>query len=166
MELTVGATVIYPHHGAAQVQTIEDKTIRGEKRQYATLKVLDSDLVIQVPIDNVNTVGIREVSDAEQLARVFAVLQQQDVEEPSNWSRRFKANNEKLTSGDVIKIAEVIRDLTRRDENKKLSAGEKRMLNQARQILASEVALARGLDEPGAETLLDHVLAGEDPDSL
>lgn len=159
MPFKVGETVIYPHHGAAEITDISDKIIRGEKRTYLTLNVVQGDMVIQVPAESIEEVGVRDVSNEDQLEVVFRVLREQDVEEPSNWSRRFKANTEKLTSGDVNKVAEVVRDLTRRDTDRHLSAGEKRMLQRARQILCSEIALARELSEEEAGELLDEILA-------
>ena len=104
-------------------------------------------------------VGVRDVVNAEGLERVFDVLRQPYTEEPTNWSRRYKANLEKLASGDVMKVAEVVRDLWRRDQDRGLSAGEKRMLAKARQILVSELALAERTNEVNAEALLDEVLA-------
>ena len=102
---------------------------------------------------------MRDVVGQEGLDEVFDVLRAEFTEEPTNWSRRYKANLEKLASGDVIKVAEVVRDLWRRDNDRGLSAGEKRMLAKARQILISELALAKKLDEEKAETVLDEVLA-------
>ena len=111
------------------------------------------------PADNVDLVGVRDVVNAEGLDRVFNVLRQPYTEEPTNWSRRYKANLEKLASGDVIKVAEVVRDLWRRERERGLSAGEKRMLAKARQILVSELALAEKTNEDKAEAILDEVLA-------
>lgn len=159
MAFTIGETVVYPHHGAAYIEDISTKKIRGEEKLYLTLRVMQGDLVIQVPADKVEDVGVRDVSNDKQLEHVFDVLRAEHIEEPANWSRRFKANSEKLTSGDVIKVAEVVRDLTRRVSDRHLSAGEKRMLSQARQILGSEVALARDVDEKEALALLDEILA-------
>lgn len=158
MAFTIGETVVYPHHGAAYIEDISTKKIRGEEKLYLTLRVMQGDLVIQVPADKVEDVGVRDVSNDKQLENVFNVLRAEHIEEPSNWSRRFKANSEKLTSGDVIKVAEVVRDLTRRVSDRHLSAGEKRMLSQARQILGSEVALAREVEEEEALALLDEIL--------
>jgi len=158
MAFEIGETVVYPHHGAAFIEDISTKTIRGEEKLYLTLRVMQGDLVIQVPADKVEDVGVRDVSNDSQLEKVFSVLRADQVEEPSNWSRRYKANSEKLTSGDVVKVAEVVRDLTRRDSGRGLSAGEKRMLSQARQILGSEVALAKDVSEEGALELLDQIL--------
>jgi len=159
MAFNVGETVVYPHHGAALIEAIETREIKGVQRTYLVLKVAQGDLTVRVPADNVDLVGVRDVVGQEGLDRVFQVLRAPHVEEPTNWSRRYKANLEKLASGDVIKVAEVVRDLWRRERDRGLSAGEKRMLAKARQILVSELALAERTNEDKAETLLDEVLA-------
>ena len=159
MAFKVGETVVYPHHGAALIEAVEMRKIKGEDREYLVLRVAQGDLTVRVPSENVDLVGVRDVVDAEGLERVFGVLRQPYTEEPTNWSRRYKANLEKLSSGDVIKVAEVVRDLWRREQDRGLSAGEKRMLAKARQILVSELALAEKTDEIKAEEILDEVLA-------
>ncbi|MDR1799704.1 MAG: CarD family transcriptional regulator [Bifidobacteriaceae bacterium] len=159
MAFAVGETVVYPHHGAALIEDITTRTIKGEARQYLRLRVTQGDLTIEVPAANVELVGVRDVVGREGLDRVFEVLRANVKEEPTNWSRRYKANVEKIASGDVIKVSEVVRDLSRRDTNRGLSAGEKRMLARARQILVSELALAEGTDEDAAEVRLDGILA-------
>lgn len=159
MNFAVGETVIYPHHGAAEIQDISTRTIQGEEKMFLKLKVAQGDLTITVPAENIDLVGVRDVVDAEGLKHVFTVLAEPYVEEPTNWSRRYKANVEKLASGDVIRVAEVVRDLSRRDTDKGLSAGEKRMLSKARQVLVSELALAEKCTEQAAEARLDGVLS-------
>jgi CarD family transcriptional regulator len=159
MKFEVGETVVYPHHGAAEIIEVSKKTIRGETQTYLKLKVAQGDLIIQVPSANVEMVGVRDVIDKKGVKQVFDVLRAEFVEEPTNWSRRYKANLEKLASGDVVKVSEVVRDLWRRDQDRGLSAGEKRMLAKARQILISELALARKVDEEKASAELDKVLA-------
>ena len=159
MSFVVGDTVVYPHHGAAHLESIEERVIKGEKREYLVLRVAQGDLTVRVPADNVDLVGVRDVVNQEGLDRVFDVLRQPYTEEPTNWSRRYKANLEKLASGDVIRVSEVVRDLWRRDKDRGLSAGEKRMLVKARQILVSELALAEDCNEDQAEVMLDEVLA-------
>ena len=158
MTFKVGETVVYPHHGAATIEEIVNRKIKGVDTEYLVLKVNQGDLVIQVPAANVESVGVRDVVDDIGVAEVLDVLRQAEVEEPSNWSRRFKANQEKISNGDIVRVSEVVRDLSRRDANKGLSAGEKRMLMKARQILTSELALARSIDEDEAGVLLDEVL--------
>ncbi|MEE6281494.1 CarD family transcriptional regulator [Georgenia sunbinii] len=159
MTFSVGETVVYPHHGAALIEAISKKVIRGEEKLYLKLRVAQGDLTIEVPAENVDLVGVRDVVDSEGLEKVFEVLRMPYTEEPTNWSRRYKANVEKIASGDVIKVAEVVRDLSRRDQDRGLSAGEKRMLAKARQILVSELALAEDTAEEKAEAILDNVLA-------
>ena len=160
MTFTIGETVVYPNHGAAVIEDMETRTIKGEERLYLVLRILgQTDLVVRVPAMNLDLVGVRDVVDAEGLERVFSVLREEHVEEPTNWSRRYKANLEKLHSGNVLKVAEVVRDLSRRENDRGLSAGEKRMLAKARQILVSELALAEKVDEDRAIAMLDEVLA-------
>jgi len=160
MTFNVGETVVYPNHGAAVIEDIETRTIKGEEKLYLVLRILgQNDLVVRVPASNLDLVGVRDVVDDEGLENVFEVLRKTNVEEPSNWSRRYKANLENLHSGNVLKVAEVVRDLWRRERDRGLSAGEKRMLSKARQILVSELALAKKVADDRAEEMLDEVLA-------
>lgn len=160
MTYAVGETVVYPNHGAATIEDIEVRTIKGVDRRYLVMRIVgEQGLVVKVPADNCDLVGVRDVVDQEGLDRVFAILRATQVEEPTNWSRRFKANQEKLLSGDVMRCSEVVRDLWRRSQDRGLSAGEKRMLTHARQILVSELALAEKTNEDKAEAILDEVLA-------
>jgi CarD family transcriptional regulator len=160
MSFTVGETVVYPNHGAAVIEDIEMRTIKGEDREYLVLRIVaQQDLVVRVPACNLDLVGVRDVVDKDGLDRVFDILRAAHVEEPTNWSRRYKANLEKLHSGDVMKVSEVVRDLWRRERDRGLSAGEKRMLAKARDILVGEVALAEKSTKDEAEILLDKVLA-------
>src|ERR1700735_4914409 len=159
MIFKVGDTVVYPHHGAALIEAIETRTIKGVEKAYLVLKVAQGDLTVRVPADNAEYVGVRDVVGADGLERVFDILRAPHTEEPPTGSRRYKANVEKIASGDVNKVSEVVRDLWRRDRERGLSAGEKRMLAKARQILVSELALAEHTNEDKAEALLDEVLS-------
>ena len=159
MIFEVGETVVYPHHGAATITAVKTRTIKGVDKTYLTLNVHTSDLTIELPQENVELIGVRDVIDAKGVEAVFDVLRSEWVEEPGNWSRRFKANTEKMGSGSVYSVSEVVRDLWRRDQDKGVSAGEKRMLLKARQILVSELALARQSTEEEATAALDEVLA-------
>src|SRR5437868_14640879 len=114
-----------------------------------------------VPADNAEEIGLREVINDEEVEEVFAVLRKKEARMPTNWSRRFKNHVEKLKSGDIYQVAEVVRNLSIREADKGLSAGEKRMLARARQILVSELTFALAVDEEAAEARLDAVLRGE-----
>src|ERR1700710_719682 len=159
MTFEVGETVVYPHHGAAKIEAIEQRTIKGETRMSMRLTVSRGVVTVPVSADNAEIVGVRDVVGQEGLDRVFEVLRAPHTEEPTNWSRRYKANLEKLASGDVNKVAEVVRDLWRRDKDRGLSAGEEGMLAKARPNLVGEFALAEGTNEDKAELVLDEVLA-------
>ena len=164
MQFEVGETVVYPHHGAAKIIEIRNRKFGGEEKMCVKLQALvgPGDLTIVVPIDNCDLIGVRDVIDKEGLEKVFEVLRTPFTEEPSNWSRRFKANGEKLTSSDILKISEVVRDLSRRmQDTGSLSQGERGMLAKARQILVSEMALAENTDEATASEMVDKVLAVE-----
>ena len=157
MEFKVGEVVVYPHHGAAVIEAIEHREMGGEMLEYLVLQINQSDLVVRVPSKNVEQVGVRDVVGKEGLEKVFSVLREIDVEEAGNWSRRYKANQERLASGDINKVAEVVRDLWRRDQDRGLSAGEKRMLAKARQILVGELALAQPVDDKKADTMMEEI---------
>jgi hypothetical protein len=159
MEFKVGDTVVYPHHGAAVIEAIEQREIGGETLEYLVLQFHQSDLVVRVPAKNAELVGVRDVVDEAGLKTVFGYLRETDVEEAGNWSRRYKANQERLASGDVNKVAELVRDLWRRDQGKGLSPGEKSMLAKARQVLVGELALAEVKDEAKADDLLQQIAA-------
>lgn len=159
MKFIVGETLVYPHHGAVTVTEVEKRTIRGVEKTYLTLRVHTSELTIKLPIDNIELVGVRDVIDDAGVQAVYEVLRDNFVEEPGNWSRRYKANQEKMASGSVYRVSEVVRDLWRRDQERGVSAGEKRMLQKARQILVSELALAQKTTDEEASVTLDGVLA-------
>ena len=157
MEYKVGEVVVYPHHGAAVIEDIDTREMGGEELEYLVLHINQSDLVVRVPKKNADNVGVRDVVGKEGLEKVFSVLRDEDVEEAGNWSRRYKANQERLASGDINKVAEVVRDLWRRDQDRGLSAGEKRMLGKARTILVGELALAQPVDDKKADTMMEEI---------
>jgi CarD family transcriptional regulator len=156
----VGDQVVYPQHGVATIQKIEDKEVLGEKQSYLVLELDEGDLTLMVPAASVEEVGIRNLIGKEQVEEVLGILGKAKVTDGAdNWSRRFKANSEKLRSGDIQQVAEVVRNLSIRDKQKGLSTGERRMLNRARRILAGEIAVALKLDAEGAEEVLENALS-------
>lgn len=156
----VGDKVVYPHHGAAVIERKEKRDVFGEKRDYFILRLAYGDLTLMVPADNVEEVGVRDVINSDEVEEVFAVLRKKEARMPTNWSRRFKNHVEKLKSGDIYQVAEVVRNLSIREGDKGLSAGEKRMLAKARQILVSELTFAIGVSEEEAQSKLDAALPG------
>ena len=111
MSYKVGDMVVYPRHGAAKVEAITERTVKGVTREYLQLSVLSSDgLVINVPVDNAKKVGVRDIVSASEVAKVFEILRTPIIEKEMNWSRRYKLNVEKIATGDVNKIAEVVRE--------------------------------------------------------
>jgi CarD family transcriptional regulator len=158
MVIEVGETVVYPHHGAATITKMTMRTIKGVDTQYVKLKMHEGDLVVELPVNNLEEVGVRDVIGLSDVEAVYNVLRSDTVEEPGNWSRRFKANTEKMGSGDVLRISEVVRDLWRRDKERGVSAGEKAMLAKARRNLISELLLALHLTAEETEVVLDEVL--------
>src|SRR5215211_8725351 len=158
MSFDVGDKVVYPHHGAAVIEKREKMDAFGETKEYLVLRLAYGDLTLKVPADNTDSVGLREVINDEEVEEVFAVLRKKEARMPTNWSRRFKNHVEKLKSGDIYQVAEVVRNLSIRENDKGLSAGEKRMLAKARQILVSELTFALNVNEEAAEGRLDQAL--------
>ncbi len=153
-----GDKVIYPHHGAAVIEDLTEREFLGEKKKYFVLRLAYGDLTLMVPVDNTDEVGLRTVVSKRDVKKVLDVLREDESGMPTNWSRRYKTNIEKIRSGDVYQVAEVVRNLSIREGQKGLSAGEKRMLAKARQILVSELVFAVGVEEEKAEGMIDKVL--------
>jgi CarD family transcriptional regulator len=153
-----GDKVVYPHHGAAIIEELREREIFGERKTYFVLRLTQGDLTLMVPVDNCKEVGLRQVCSKREVKKVFDLLREEETRMPTNWSRRFKTNVEKIRSGDIFQVAEVVRNLSIREKEKGLSAGEKRMLARARQILISELTFAVDSTEERAEAMLDKVL--------
>jgi CarD family transcriptional regulator len=153
-----GDTVVHPEHGAAVIEDLKDREFLGEKKTYLVLRVVYGDLTLSVPVDSANEVGLRQVVSKNQVKKILNVLREGETMMAANWSRRYKNNLEKLHSGDPFEVADVLRNLSIRDREKGLSAGEKRMIQKARQILISELSYATGKTEAEAETVIDDVL--------
>jgi CarD family transcriptional regulator len=155
----LGDNVVYPHHGAGKVLKKERKKMFGEEREYLTIKILHNDMTVMVPCENAGKAGLRRVIDEDTVKKVLAVLQDEVSEMPKNWNRRFKHNRDKIKTGDIYELAEVVRNLAIREHEKGLSTGEKQMFTRAKKILASELMYALDKDEDAAEAYLDELLA-------
>jgi CarD family transcriptional regulator len=160
IEFEIGDNVVYPHHGAGQVVRKEAKEILGEKREYLTVKILHNDMTVMVPTENAQLAGLRRVIDEETVEKVLAVLRDECSEMPKNWNRRFKHNRDKIKTGDIYELAEVVRNLAVREAEKGLSTGEKQMYTRAKKILASELMYALEMNEEEVETHLHSLLVG------
>jgi len=154
----IGDHVVYPHHGAGKVQKKELKTVLGEEREYLTIKILHNDMTVMVPCENAGKAGLRRVIGEEAVERVLGVLRDDVSQMPKNWNRRFKHNREKIKTGDVYELAEVVRNLAIRESEKGLSTGEKQMYTRAKKILASELMYALEMEEDDAEAHLESLI--------
>ena len=157
----VGDKVVYPHHGAGTVLAKEVHEIRGERREYLTIEILQPPMTVMVPVDNAETAGLRPVINERAVNEVLSVLVADGSEMPAQWNQRFKRNQEKLRSGDILELAEVVRNLERRQQDARLSPGEMQMLERARRVLVSELMYARHVDEEAASQLIDDALTGK-----
>ena len=158
MAFKVGDRVVYPHHGAAVIEKKEKRKAFGEEKDYFVLRMAHGDMTLAVPVDKAEEVGMRWPISKEDVEDLFEVLQRRDVREPANWSRRFKNHQEKLKSGDVYQVAEVVRNLALREKAKGLSAGEKNMYTKARKVLVSELSFALDVPEEVAMNQVEEQL--------
>jgi CarD family transcriptional regulator len=158
IDFEIGDNVVYPHHGAGQVIKKEEKKILGEVREYLTIKILHNDMTVMVPCENAGKAGLRRVIDEDTVKKVLGVLSDECSEMPKNWNRRFKHNRDKIKTGDIYELAEVVRNLAVREQDKGLSTGEKQMYTRAKKILASEMMYALEKSEDDAEAYLDDLL--------
>ena len=158
IEYEIGDQVVYPHHGAGKVLKKEMKEVLGERREYLTIQILHNDMTVMVPSENAGVAGLRRVIGDEDVEKVMAVLRDDVSQMPKNWNRRFKHNRDKIKTGDVFELAEVVRNLAIRESEKGLSTGEKQMYTRAKKILASELMYALEMEEDEAEEHLDSLI--------
>jgi CarD family transcriptional regulator len=165
VEFEIGDSVVYPHHGAGKVLRKEQKNVLGESREYLTIKILHNDMTVMVPTENASIAGLRRVIDEETVKKVLALLQDDCSEMPKNWNRRFKHNRDKIKTGDIYELAEVVRNLAIREHQKGLSTGEKQMFTRAKKILASELMYALEMNEEQVDEHLTQLLIGSHSDN-
>ena len=154
----VGDKVVYPHHGAGTITSRDMRVVGDKDREYLTIKILHNDMTVTIPLDSADRVGLRKVIGEETVEEVLIVLQGDGTKMPKNWNRRFKHNRDKMKTGDIFEMAEVVRNLAQRDQEKGLSTGEKQMFSKAKRILASELMYAKNMDEDEAREFLEEVL--------
>jgi CarD family transcriptional regulator len=154
----IGDKIVYPMHGAGIIEAIEEKEILGKKRKYYIMRLPLGDMKVMIPIDNTEDIGLREIIGEKEFAMVVDILKGEKSLMSNNWNRRYRANMDKIKSGDIYEVAEVVRNLLLLDRDKGLSTGERKMLNSAKQILISEFSLVRNLNEEQAEELVYDML--------
>ncbi len=168
MMYEVGDKVVCPHHGAGTVINKETRDVSGLMREYLTIQILYNGLTVMVPVDGAKGAGLRKAIGKSDVSDVIAVLRRAETQMPKNWNQRLRHNGGKLKDGAVFEVAEVVRNLSLREQElheqeKRLSVGDKQMFNRAKKILASELMYARGLGEKEADNFLDGVLEEMDP---
>ena len=151
----VGDKIVYPMHGAGTIDAIEQKDILGEKQEYYIIK-MPGEVKVMVPTAKASSVGVRSIIGKEEASKVLQVLESNETEMSNNWNKRYKENMDKMKSGDIYEVADVVRNLSYKQKEKGLSTGEKKMLNNAKQILVSELVLAEHASENEVENLVEN----------
>lgn len=154
----VGDTVVYPQHGAGRILDVVEQDFQGENRRYFLIEIFHNQMSVMVPVDGVGKAGLREVMSEAKVEEVVGVLRDDPTRMPVNWSRRVRQNREKIKSGDILEIADVLRNLALRDHERGLSTGEKQMFSKLRRIMGSELMCAKGIHEEDALRFLDDIL--------
>lgn len=151
----IGDKIVYPMHGAGIIESIEEKEILGERKQYYVMKMPIGDMKVMIPINNASYIGIRGIINKKDADAVFDVLEGGLCEQSANWNKRYRENMNKIKSGNVFEVAEVVKSLILRERTKGLSTGERKMLNSAKQILISELVLAKNMSPVDVEDLIN-----------
>ena len=151
----VGTKVVYPTHGVGLVEAIEKKEVSGRRQSFYILRILGSGMTIMVPTKNALRVGLREVIEPSEIPKVMAILRQNDLIISPNWNRRFKDNLERIKTGSLYEVALVLRKLVLLQKERNLSFGEKKMLENVRGLIVSEISHASGVDQPTARALVE-----------
>jgi CarD family transcriptional regulator len=156
--LKIGELVVYPAHGVGVIEAIESKEILGNKQDFYILKILDSNMTIMIPTNNVKMVGLREVIDTDDIPKIYSILRKRNiVVESQPWNRRYRGYMEKIKTGSAFEIAEVVRDLFILKSDKGLSFGERKVLDTARNLLVKELSIAKEIEEEKIETDLNNL---------
>lgn len=155
----IGDRIVYPMHGAGTIEDIEEREILGEIRKYFIMKMPIGDMKVMVPVDNVEEVGVRQIIDDLEMEKVITILRGNRTVMSQNWNRRYRANMERIKSGDIYEIAEVVRNLMLLDNEKGLSTGERKMLSSAKQMLISEMVLVCELELEETEQLVSEAVS-------
>ena len=154
----IGDKIVYPMHGAGIINEIEEREILGEVRKYYILNIPHGDMKIMIPVDKCDEIGVRTIISADEVPGVLEILGAESTPMPTNWNHRNRENMEKIKTGSIEEVAGVVRNLSRVEQVKNLSTGEKKMLTNAKQILVSEIVLATGKSDEEAEAMVEEAI--------
>lgn len=152
---SIGDKIFYPMHGVGVIEGIEKKTVLEEEREYYIIRIACKGMNIMVPVYSCEDIGMRYISDPSTVAEVIKLLSAPSTPMSANWNKRNRQNTDKLKTGDIFNCAEVVRNLMRQDRAKKLSTGEKRLLDNAKKVLASEIMSVNGISMKAALRIID-----------
>ena len=155
---SVGDRIVYPMHGAGIIESIEEKEILGNKQSYYVVRIPIGDMKVMIPTKNITGIGIRNVISEQDADKVFSVLKEENSDSNSNWNKRYRENLVKIKSGNIYEVADVVKSLMLRERDKGLSTGERKMLNSAKQILVSELVLAKNMSAVEVEDRINKFL--------
>ena len=155
----LGDKIVYPMHGAGVIESVEEKEVLGEKKKYFIIKMPVNEMKLMIPVDNVENIGVRKIISNSEVKEVFDILKEDSSLNKMNWNKRYRANMDRMKSGDIFEVARIVRSLTFRDQEKGLSTGEKKMLSNAKQILISELILAEDSSTEEVETRIDEIIS-------
>jgi CarD family transcriptional regulator len=154
----IGDKVVYPMHGAGVIESIEEREILGKTQKYYVMKMPMGDMKVMIPTNNVEGIGVREIINTAEVDKVIKVLHTDKTVMSPNWNKRYRENMDKIKSGNIYEVADVVRNLYMREKEKGLSTGEKKMLNSAKQILMSELILAKNINPQDADEVLNKII--------
>jgi len=155
----IGDKIVYPMHGAGVIESIEEKEILGKRQKYYIMKMPIGEMKVMIPIVSSKDIGIREVIDQKEAENVMNVFKNGSIDMSTNWNKRYRENMDRIKSGDIYEVARVVKTLMTRDKIKGLSTGERKMLNNAKQILISELVLAKSMTQNDVEKMLDDIIS-------
>ena len=154
----VGDLAVYPAHGVGRIESVESRQVSGGKQDFYIMKILENEMIIMIPVDKVSSVGLRDIIDVAEVAKVYDIMKQRDIpSDNQTWNRRYREYMEKIKTGSVFDVAEVMRDLYRLRAEKALSFGERRMLETARGLIVKEIAVARRKSEEKIQAEIEKI---------
>ncbi|NLY43685.1 MAG: CarD family transcriptional regulator [Clostridiaceae bacterium] len=154
----IGDKIVYPMHGAGIIESIEEKEILGKKQKYYVMKMPIGDMKVMIPLDSVKEIGVRDIINQQEAENVMKIFKSEKTDMSSNWNKRYRENMVKIKSGNIYEVAHVVKNLMHRDREKGLSTGERKMLNSAKQILVSELVLAKNMGQREVEHMIEDMI--------